>query len=273
MLGCANVKRDKDLQVITAGPGGGRWSALWRWCGRGLAIGWLDHRGQAGIALRDTLQVHPCKLFVGILPPKVSHYNSRLPLKTTCVNTASVVGNAQSRSSACGLRLLPQPIANAVLQSRVVGATEGRNGPRSRLGQDAPFRSYLKEPADKPGSVVGNHSSGTIVTNDLKRPTRRHRGPRYCLPIWSCFEWGLPSRSVLPPARCALTAPFHPYLQCRRYIFCCTFRRLTPPRYYLAPCPAKPGLSSPRRTTARLPGRLRCLFSSTKTSNDSFSQI
>jgi len=39
----------------------------------------------------------------------------------------------------------------------------------------------------------------------------------------------LPSRS--PPTRCALTAPFHPYSDgCppERYIFCGTFRRLTP---------------------------------------------
>jgi hypothetical protein len=30
-------------------------------------------------------------------------------------------------------------------------------------------------------------------------------------PIWPCSRWGLPCRRVLPPARCALTAPFHPY--------------------------------------------------------------
>ena len=68
-----------------------------------------------------------------------------------------------------------------------------------------------KEPADKPGSVVGNHSSGPAVTGGLKQPTRKHRGPRHCFPIWSCSRWGLPCRRVLPPARCALTAPFHPY--------------------------------------------------------------
>ena len=65
---------------------------------------------------------------------------------------------------------------------------------------------------------------------------------------------------MLPPARCALTAPFHPYraLTARRYIFCCTGRRLTPPRRYLAPCPVEPGLSSPPLNVAeRPPGRLR----------------
>src|SRR5690606_30494550 len=35
-----------------------------------------------------------------------------------------------------------------------------------------------------------------IVTDTLKQPTRRHRGPRHCLPIWSCSRWGLPCRSV-----------------------------------------------------------------------------
>ena len=68
------------------------------------------------------------------------------------------------------------------------------------------------EPACKPGSVEDNHSSGTCVTAGLKQPTRKRHGPRHCFPIWSCSRRGLPSRSMLPPARCALTAPFHPYL-------------------------------------------------------------
>ncbi len=83
-----------------------------------------------------------------------------------------------------------------------------------------------------------------------------------CSPIWSCSEWGLPCHKRLPVARCALTAPFHPYLtyhgvrplaltpyKIRRFIFCCTFRRLSPPRRYLALCPMEPGLSSPKRIT------------------------
>jgi len=122
-----------------------------------------------------------------------------------------------------------------------------------------------KEPADKPGSVADNHSSGIAVTSILKRPTRRHRGPRYRLPIWSCSRWGFPCRILLPDARCALTAPFHPYPLPRRdgrYIFCCTFRRLAPPRCYLAPCPVEPGLSSfPPVAETRLPGRLSGILS------------
>jgi len=42
-----------------------------------------------------------------------------------------------------------------------------------------------------------------------------------------------------------------------RYIFCCTCRRLAPPRRYLAPCPAEPGLSSRKIISQRLSGRLQ----------------
>ncbi len=65
---------------------------------------------------------------------------------------------------------------------------------------------------------------------------------------------------LLPIVRCALTAPFHPYLlpkESRRYIFCGTFRRLSPPRRYLAPCPVEPGLSSLCINRERLPDRLQ----------------
>src|SRR5690606_20046581 len=54
----------------------------------------------------------------------------------------------------------------------------------------------VAEPADKPGSVVDSHSSRRIVADALEQPTRRHRGPRHCLPIWPCSRWGLPCRSA-----------------------------------------------------------------------------
>ena len=51
---------------------------------------------------------------------------------------------------------------------------------------------------------------------------------------------------LLPAARCALTAPFHPYRPCgRRYLFCGTFHGLAPSRRYLAPCLMEPGGHSP----------------------------
>src|SRR5690606_19076904 len=52
------------------------------------------------------------------------------------------------------------------------------------------------KPADKPGSVVGSHSSRSCVAAGLERPTRERRGPRHGSPIRSCSRWGLPCRSV-----------------------------------------------------------------------------
>ncbi len=80
--------------------------------------------------------------------------------------------------------------------------------------------------SNKPGSVENNHSSGIAVTSHLEQPTRESvRDRRRTIakrpywgrcalpysPIWSCSERGLPCRELLPVARCALTAPFHPY--------------------------------------------------------------
>jgi hypothetical protein len=42
----------------------------------------------------------------------------------------------------------------------------------------------------------------------------------------------------------------------RRSTLCCTFRRLTPPRHYLALCPMEPGLSSLSQAIRRLPSQL-----------------
>jgi len=52
------------------------------------------------------------------------------------------------------------------------------------------------------------HSSPSACS-DLPGSAEGH-GMR--IPIWSCSERGLPSPRLLPAARCALTAPFHPYL-------------------------------------------------------------
>jgi len=50
---------------------------------------------------------------------------------------------------------------------------------------------------------------------------------------------------MLPPARCALTAPFHPYPR-GRYVFCATILQVALTGDYPAHCPAEFGLSSLR---------------------------
>jgi hypothetical protein len=116
----------------------------------------------------------------------------------------------------------------------------------------------IREPADKPGSVADSHSSGMRVTAHLKRPTREPCGPHDRSPIWSCSGWGFPchvccqTRGALLPHHFTLTGA----ARRRRYIFCGTFRRLTPPRRYLAPCPVEPGLSSGKTGRKQLFGTL-----------------
>ena len=60
------------------------------------------------------------------------------------------------------------------------------------LGRTSPYAS-----SDLPGSPCGPQERAPWLAR---------------FPMWSCSRWGLPCRRVLPPARCALTAPFHPYL-------------------------------------------------------------
>jgi len=72
----------------------------------------------------------------------------------------------------------------------------------------------LIELTDKPGSVVDDHSSGIPVTRQLKRPTRKPLRVAERLrvfPYLVLLREGFTLPHLLPVARCALTAPFHPY--------------------------------------------------------------
>ena len=58
-------------------------------------------------------------------------------------------------------------------------------------------------------------ASSDLPGSGPRRPRGAERGgtgsPRSRSPIWSCSAWGLPCPRPSPAARCALTAPFHPY--------------------------------------------------------------
>jgi hypothetical protein len=97
------------------------------------------------------------------------------------------------------------------------------------------------------------------IARHLKQPTRRFLGAGQAPAARTrhpsarpCSGWGLPGQPSHLGCRCALTAPFHPYLippdqgqtSHRRYLFCGTFPDLTTGRRYRPPCPAEPGLSS-----------------------------
>jgi hypothetical protein len=92
-------------------------------------------------------------------------------------------------------------------------------------------------------------ASPRISSNLPGDPVGHRCGRSHLPPYLVLLRVGFTLPLLLPAARCALTTPFHPYHptanRClRRYIFCGTFRRLAPPRSYLAPCPMEPGLSS-----------------------------
>ncbi len=134
----------------------------------------------------------------------------------------------------------------------------------------------------KPNSVVCGHSSRRRVTADAhQRPTRRFRHlleppvahrAECAAPPGSCggsfppylvlLRVGFTLPPALPPERCALTAPFHPYPDSHvpkpgtwgpgRYVFCGTgrLRALTPASRTLSgtlPCGVRTFL--PRRFT------------------------
>lgn len=72
-----------------------------------------------------------------------------------------------------------------------------------RAASDMERRPFLHEAklADKPGSVVGNHSSRRRVAAPLKQPTRKQREPRLSLPYLALLRMGFAVPSVLPRPR------------------------------------------------------------------------
>ncbi len=108
--------------------------------------------------------------------------------------------------------------------------------------------------AYKPGSVsrsskapTDDHSSGTPVADRLMQPTRTairkqiRRHEAACRPYLVLLPVGFTLPALLPGQRCALTAPFHPYLdQSRlrswRFAFCGTFPEVALAGSYPAPC-------------------------------------
>jgi hypothetical protein len=126
------------------------------------------------------------------------------------------------------------------------GRKPGTGAARAKRGQF----EYRSQPADKPSSVDtataltpwrcrNDHSSRPGIARGLQRPTRRQRtgrpfSPAACAtrllpPYLVLLRAGFCLPPVLPRARCALTAPFHPYPSTRpcglasgRYFFCAT---------------------------------------------------
>jgi len=84
------------------------------------------------------------------------------------------------------------------------------------------------------------------VAAHLERPTRELVWAHSALPYSVLLRVGfaVPQSVATCAVRSYRTFSPLPHIAVRRYVFCGTFRRLAPPRRYLAPCPAEPGLSS-----------------------------
>ena len=104
------------------------------------------------------------------------------------------------------------------------------------------------ESVDKPGSVLDSHSSRHAVTGALKQPTRIQCGQHYMDSYLVLLQVGFAMPVPLPDVRCALTAPFHPYLIPSRAIggllSVALSVSLRCPGVTWHLCPLEPGLSS-----------------------------
>ena len=157
--------------------------------------------------LPGTPEGHPCDLAPG------NGTDGRAPHKAPSRRRApDWRGPCGQASTPAGAGTLPAfPRSRRVRNGGAPGSPRTRPGRRAQSGvRSGRRKSGGREPACKPGSVEGSHSSGTRVAARLVRPTRERRGPRLSLPYLVLLRVGFTLPPVLPPARCALTAPFHP---------------------------------------------------------------
>jgi len=97
-----------------------------------------------------------------------------------------------------------------------VVTSPARRGPVHRNDSnemDAAISRFLV-PTLRPG---GSHSSRPAIADGLQQPTRKSSGSgQAILPYLVLLRVGFSLPLRLPATRCALTAPFHPYLRIRR---------------------------------------------------------
>jgi len=95
----------------------------------------------------------------------------------------------------------------------------------------------------KPGSVRISKEKAAIIhlgcplpSTSCNLPGRRPENGAICRLYLVLLPTGFTLPWPLPATRCALTAPFHPYLIKRRFAFCGTFPRVTSAGRYPASC-------------------------------------
>ena len=136
-------------------------------------------------------------------------------------------------------------------QGQSQGAATAAQAPESAEADPRRQCAYANERKGR-SRPVSRVLSWTVIPLGAASPRRSSNLPggtagRGIASLFGLAPGGVCRAGPLPDSRCALTAPFHPCLiseEPSAVSFCCTFRRLAPPRRYLAPCPVEPGLSS-----------------------------
>jgi hypothetical protein len=113
---------------------------------------------------------------------------------------------------------------------------------RSNKFASWPVSRVLSTPLPLRTETLDDHSSGTSVAGCFTQPTRAagRKKPRWpkptCCPYSVLLPVGFAVPLLLPVARCALAAPFHP-CRCkhRRSVLCGTFPGVAPAGRYPAP--------------------------------------
>ncbi len=168
------------------------------------------------------------------------------------------------------LRVASSIVAFTIIRDAVGGRTRTENSHQrsSEKGPDAEQKGSAggKQGEKKVSQPISRVLSRTIIHLRLASPQAFSGLPEPNASSIDGFLFGLApsgvytatncyqSRGALLPhlftltepcdSRKCLTAAARTSREIWRYIFCCTSRRLTPPRRYLAPCSVEPGLSS-----------------------------
>jgi len=121
------------------------------------------------------------------------------------------------------------------------------------------FRCDVRQQREEESRPVSRVLSRTIIHLGCASPRTSSGLPgnsagRAIVPLFGLAPSGVCPATAVASRAVRSYRTISPLPLSGRYIFCGTFRRLAPPRRYLALCPVEPGLSSPR--TERLSGRL-----------------
>ena len=122
---------------------------------------------------------------------------------------AEVLGAGGRDASAAAARAPAPTGARGSVAAEGVGEVP-QSTPISRI-----LFAFARQPALRPATAArrNDHSSSPAIAGGIKQPTRRLRtGRPQTPPYLVLLRAGFCLPPMLPPARCALTAPFHHYL-------------------------------------------------------------